>query len=358
MGVSVNSDRSAPRRARPQVASIPTGTNLAVARNPWPRQVFAPFVDVGLSAASGSYPQFDMTWAAQALGVKFFNLGFVTADQNGEPIFAGYRLHSRWDQGLRQQIAALRQAGGDVAICFGGANGAEMELARVIDDVRDLVAAYERIVEAYGVNRVNFAIEESAAADLESIFRRSQAIARLQQRLAARGRPLQVWLSVAALPTGLAPCALNVVKSAYGAGVDVEGVNVMAMNFGEAAVVNPEGRMGRYAMQSAESCCAQLCDIHDPHHAAHDPALVWARLGITPMVGQNDTLSERFYPQDAQKLLTFAEEKSVGMLSMWSINRDASTGIANYDSTGIAQEPYEFTTILASYAQLAAMRSS
>jgi hypothetical protein len=328
----------------------PKTKDLPAARALWPRSVFAPFVDVGLSAASGPYPQFDMLGAAQAFGVKYFNLGFVTSDLSGQPIFAGYRLDSPWDHGLRQQIKGLRHMGGDVAICFGGANGAEMELARVIDDVNELTAAYERVVEAYGVSRVNFAIEESALVDQESIDRRSQAIARLQQERASDGRPLEVWLSVPAMPAGLTSDALCVVISAHGAGIDLGGVNLMAMNFGEAAARDPEGRMGDLAIQAAHVVFDQLCDIQNSPNSGPRAERVWAQVGITTMVGQNDTLSERFYQRDAQRLLVFAEEKRLGMLSIWSINRDASTGIANYDSTGIAQEPYEFTTIFAPYA--------
>jgi hypothetical protein len=36
---------------------------------------------------------------------------------------------------------------------------------------------------------------------------------------------------------------------------------------------------------------------------------------------------------------------------MWSLNRDANVGRANYDSTGIGQEPYCFTSIFAPYTR-------
>lgn len=285
--------------------------------------------------------------------MKYFNLGFVNGDFNGQPIFAGYRLDSPWDHGLRRQIKELRQRGADVALCFGGANGAEMELARVVDDVNELATAYEHVVDSYGVNRVNFAIEESALVDQESIDRRSQAIVCLQQKRACAGHPLEVWLSLPAMPAGLTTDALRVVISAYAARIDLGGVNLMAMNFGEAAARDPEERTGDLAIQAAHAAVDQLCEIQDSLNSGTCAAQVWGQVGITTMVGQNDTLTERFYQRDAQKLLAFAEVTRLGLLSIWSINRDASTGIANYDSTGIAQEPFEFTTILAPYANYA-----
>jgi len=63
--------------------------------------------------------------------------------------------------------------------------------------------------------------------------------------------------------------------------------------------------------------------------------------------------TQRFCQSDAEKVLQFARAHGVGLLSMWSLNRDAATGRANYDSTGIAGQPHEFTKIFAPYTQIA-----
>ena len=345
---SLSDLRLAHAQAARQAAKCPALPNLPPSQVRWPIQVFAPIVDVGLAAAAGPHPQYDVLSAAQRLGVKFFNLGFVTADPNGVPIFAGYRLGSPWDRGLRWQVVALRNLGGDVAISFGGANGADSELARLLDNVPQLCEAYSAVVDAYGLARVDFDIEESAARDLASIERRSLAVSSLQRARAADGRPLDVWFTLHGLPTGLAPDEINILESALAAGVEIAGVNMMTMNFGDAAAPNPEGRMGDYAISAARSLFDQLRAIFDPRRAKLSDAQIWRKIGITPMVGQNDTLSERFYQDDVPKLLDFAQQKPVGMVSLWSINRDANTGRANYDSTGIVQEPYEFTTAFTS----------
>ena len=52
-------------------------------------------------------------------------------------------------------------------------------------------------------------------------------------------------------------------------------------------------------------------------------AELWRLVGVTPMIGQNDVMSERFYIEDAEKLLDFADEVGMGFLSAWSANRDA-----------------------------------
>ena len=51
---------------------------------------------------------------------------------------------------------------------------------------------------------------------------------------------------------------------------------------------------------------------------------VWSRIGATPMIGQNDVDAERFTVDDARGLATFAVDKGLGRVSMWSLNRDAA----------------------------------
>ncbi|PRC48546.1 hypothetical protein C6A85_79295, partial [Mycobacterium sp. ITM-2017-0098] len=48
----------------------------------------------------------------------------------------------------------------------------------------------------------------------------------------------------------------------------------------------------------------------------------WSQVGVTPMIGVNDVLTEVFTVADAQALENFARAKGMGMLSMWSLTRD------------------------------------
>ena len=75
-----------------------------------------------------------------------------------------------------------------------------------------------------------------------------------------------------------------------------------------------------------------------------------AKIGITPMIGVNDVASEVFTLADAQALLDYAQtDSNVARLSMWSVARDnGNTAGAHYaspDSSGIAQQPYDFSAI-------------
>src|SRR5439155_12953991 len=114
-------------------------------------------------------------------------------------------------------------------------------------DPSALQAAYQKVIDAYHLTQLDFDIEGGAVADHASIDRRSQALAALQHDAAAAGRSLQVWLTLPVLPTGLTADGLYVVQSALRYGVNLAGVNGMAMDYGDGATPNPQGHMGDYA---------------------------------------------------------------------------------------------------------------
>ncbi|WP_214413388.1 hypothetical protein [Sphaerisporangium fuscum] len=181
-----------------------------------------------------------------------------------------------------------------------------------------------------------FDVEGSATAETASVTRRSQAIAGLQQA----NPGLKVSLTLPVLPEGLTTDGLNVVKSARDTGVDIDVVNVMAMDYYRSA------DYGDAAVQAAQSTFGQLRSLYP----GRSDAQVWRMVGVTPMLSQND--DGHVYDQaDARQLVTFAKGKHLGELAFWEMTRDrnACNG-ALYMCTNIAQSPYEFSKIFAGYA--------
>jgi Glycosyl hydrolases family 18 len=238
-------------------------------------------------------------------------------------------------------ITALRNLGGDVMVSFGGA--ANQELAEVITNVPALTAAYQSVITAYGLTHIDFDIEGAAVADHASIDRRSQAIAQLQQAATAAGRKLDVWFTLPVLPTGLTADGLYVIQSALRYGVNIAGVNVMTMDYGDSAAPNPAGHMGDFAIQAATSLFSQL---KTAYNGTQTDAQLWAKIGLTPMIGMNDIQSEVFTQQDAAKMLAFAQQHGIDRISIWSLNRDYqnSSGRINYVdnfSSSLLQSPLD-----------------
>jgi hypothetical protein len=75
--------------------------------------------------------------------------------------------------------------------------------------------------------------------------------------------------------------------------------------------------MGDLAQQAATATQAQIKSVLGLSDSA-----AWKTVAITPMIGVNDVASEIFKVDDASQLVTFAQSKGIGWLSMWSAARD------------------------------------
>ena len=325
----------------------------ALGADDWPAQVFAPYVDASL------YPVAKIADIAKATGQKRYTLGFiVAADAKTCKATWGtyYSLEAgpdSWEGGaaytLYGQIAALRSQGGDIAVSFGGAASVPLHVA--CPDVAALTAQYQAVVDKLALRRIDFDIEGSWLEDAKATTRNSQAIAALQSAAVAKGKPLGVWLTLPVLPSGLTAQGLAIVDDALAQGVDLAGVNLMAMDYGDGAAPNPKGMMGSYAISAVQATHAQLAALWAKHKLPIAPAALWGKLGCTPMIGLNDVLTELFSLADAKQVASFASAQGLGLLSMWSTNRDHPCPNSSQVQLNCSSDPgqkadFEFTAAL------------
>ncbi|MDG4666483.1 Calx-beta domain-containing protein [Mycobacterium sp. 236(2023)] len=313
----------------------------------WGEAFFAPYVDMG------AWPVPNLLALAQQRGTSLMTLGFLQATPEGKLAWAGLSAltpDSTFDQAkaINQSIAALQAAGGDVMISLGGASGtslAQWYVARGLS-AQALATAYAGVVTTYNLNRIDFDIEGAAAAEPASIALNAQALKLLQQQMPE----LEIWYTLPVLPSGLTADGINVVRKALEAGVKLDGVNIMAMDYGESAAPTsgPNAKtMGAYAIAAAESTHAQLATLY----AGFGKTFGYSQLGVTPMLGVNDVLTEVFTVSDAQALENFARAKGLGMLSMWSINRDypGNVGQATTNTSGTTTPAGGYSSVFNDY---------
>ncbi len=286
----------------------------------------APYVDMG------AWPVPSLAADSAGSGLKSYTLAFVTSVGCKASWFNSYDPRAAW---AKDQIDAVRAAGGDVKVSFGGASGTE--LAAACTTVDSLFTEYDAVVNAYNLKYVDFDIEGAAVSDTASNDRRSAALAKLQQ--AHPG--LKVSLTLPVLPEGLTTEGVNIVRSARDAGVSLDLVNVMAMDYGRAGL-----NYGTAAIQAAQSTHDQLGTLYP----AKSDAQLWASVGVTPMIGENDDHNV-FDQAAAQQVVTFAQQHHLGELAFWEMSRDANacTGGALYKCTNVAQAPFDFSKIFARY---------
>ncbi|MBK7821980.1 MAG: glycosyl hydrolase family 18 [Tessaracoccus sp.] len=305
---------------------------------PW----FAAYVD---ATATPAYP-FEAPAAATDGNVV---LSFIVAAGPGrcEASWGGYYSPDEAQEklDLDRRIARLRQSNGEVVLSLGGQ--ANSELALECDTVDELSAEYARVVERYQPAAMDLDIEGPALADVASRTRRAQAVADLQASL---DHHLPVWLTLPVGPDGLTPDGVATVQAFLEAGVRLDGVNIMTMNFANAEAATDQSAV---AIASLRATHRQLVALYADRGKAIGSMTAWRMIGATPMIGQNDVTAEVFTLDDARRLRAFAEENQLGRLSMWSANRDASCAPAYVDlsvvsdsCSGVNQGEELFATIL------------
>ena len=280
-------------------------------------------------------------------------LAFVTADP-AQPCVPSWGGTVSLDEAARtlqldDKIRKFRAAGNDVAVSFGGQRGPE--LAAVCQDAAALAEAYTTVINRYSLNVVDLDVE-GQAADPVAAKARAEALARIQ---AARpkGNPLRVWLTLPVARDGLGSKGKDNVKAMLSAGVELAGVNIMTMNFGPLR----EGETMLAASQlAAEATHQDLEQLYSDAGKPADAGKIWQGIGLTPMVGDNDVAGNTFSVQDASGLNSFARERGIGRLSLWSINRDngcsplatdAPQG-PSADCSGVEQDAGDFARALSS----------
>lgn len=267
---------------------------------------FAPYVDVLQYSA-------DDLVAVRNAGIKHLNLAFVIAGNGCTPAWDGQV--GVGDTSVKNKISAYRNAGGQVRISFGGESGTE--LAASCSSAEELAAAYQSVVDAYGATRLDFDVEGGVLSDSASVDRRSRAIAILERTASSAGKSLDVSVTLPVNPTGLTGDGVALLNSASSNGATIHAVNVMAMDFGDSAAPDPDGRMGHYAIESMKGTQKQVKSAFGLSDRA-----AWSRVAVTTLIGVNEPSTEVFTASDAQQLSAFARSQGAAWMSFWQLARD------------------------------------
>jgi len=311
---------------------------------------FGGYVDV---TATPTYPFETPRGPAQSSVI----LAFVVASP-GQPCTATWggaytlgQAASRLD--LDRRMSQLRLVGGQARVSFGGQAG--KELATTCTDPVALGEAYQSVVDRYKLTSIDLDLEGASLEDTAAATRRAAAMKKVQGRERAAGRNLAVWLTLPVATSGLTAQGTSVVAGMLSSGVDLAGVNGMTMDFG---TLSPSTQpLARAVIQASTALQAQVRAAFAQAGRPLGDGSAWARVGITPMIGQNDVASEKFTIADATAVNQFARAHGVGQLSIWSLNRDSTCGpplptalpVVQTSCSGIDQGSQSFADVLAAH---------
>jgi len=314
----------------------------AAAYDPW----FAGYVDVTAT------PTYDFE-ASPDLAGNDVVLSFIVAATD-DPCAPSWGTHFSLAEAadqldLDRRLARVKQLGGQIVVSFGGL--LNTELGTGCTDTAALSAAYAAVLDRYDVTTIDLDLEGANLTDTAAATRRAAAIAQLQADRRAAGEDLAVWLTLPVATGGLTADGTHAVSAMLDARVDLAGVNLMTMDFGSSKDAGET--MAQASVRAVTAAHRQIGTLYSRAGTELADATVWQKIGITPMVGQNDVAGEIFTLDDATALNTFAQEQRVGRMSLWSLNRDTTCG-SNYadvkrvsDScSGIVQGDSKFVHLL------------
>lgn len=332
-----------PQRAGPITIRNPGGKTLNAIRSKLLRAVLGTAL-VGSAASAGAAqlaPYFytwgygNTTYAVSSLmdargkmGLNAATLAFVVS--NG-----GCNTDSSVSN-MQSDITAFQAAGGRVIISFGGANGTYLESTCTATQLSDLIG---NMLQTTGVRAIDFDVEGGQLGNPALNTTRNAAIKTLRQRFPN----LYVSLTLPSVPVhpswgggGLDHFGVAAVQSAAQAGAVIDIVNLMTMDFGGS--YHNGSTMSQLSQSAATAAVAQLAPIYPNKTNAQ----LWAMLGITPMIGNNDVAGETFTTNDAVTLTQFAQQKGVGHVSYWALQRDRPGSGPLGEYSQVPQSIYQF----------------
>ncbi|CAM3507625.1 hypothetical protein BS639_20335 [Rouxiella silvae] len=294
----------------------------------WPAQFYAPYVDFAVGAENIT----DMANLKKQNNISHYTLAFIVANSANQCLPTWGTSYPVKNYSQYAKIKALRKAGGDVMVSLGGANS--FPLASACKNADDLAQQYYDVVENLNLTKLDFDVEQPWSADMESIQRRNHALKIVQQRWQEEGRKVDVWYTLAVLPTGLTN-GKAILQNAKDQGVEVAGVNLMTMDYGPGVCPASKGEedniQGQCGVDAVEATAKQLKQMDLFPGLSIEQ--IYGKIGSTPMIGYNDAQGEVFYLSDARLVLEDAKAKKLGMLSEWSVQRDKPGAIGRADSS-------------------------
>ncbi|RKE22348.1 chitinase [Streptomyces sp. TLI_171] len=270
----------------------------------------------------------------QATGATQFTLAFMLSDGSCNPKWDGSRaLTGGSDQSA---VNAIRSAGGDVLVSFGGWSG--NKLGEKCTSAAALAGAYQKVISAYKLKAIDIDIENTEVA---SATVRQRVISALKT-VKADNPGLKVYVTFGTTTSGPDSAGLDLIKKGAAAGLAVDGWTIMPFDFG-----GHSGTMGAVSTKAADGLKNAVASAY-----GYDSATAYKHIGISSMNGKTDESDETVTTADFTTMLNYAKSHHLARFTFWAVNRDRAcpSGTPAGDAcSGISQSAYAFTKIIASY---------
>jgi chitinase len=279
-----------------------------------------------------------LTSVMSATGAKAFTLAFIVANGGCTPAWeadAGLDNVSS-DTQVGPIINAIRAAGGDVVVSFGGYNG--NKLGQECGTPQATAAAEQAIISKYSLNALDFDLEEPEYENATAINNELGAAQILQQN----NPGLYESITIPGTTSGTGYFGQQLLNNAKTLGYTPNNYAIMPFD-------------GGFSGASSQISALQSFNTMLMNTFGWSSATAYAHEGISSMNGRTDS-AEYFYQSDFQTVLSFAESNHLARYTFWAANRDRqcnppdNNGALSGTCSSVAQNDWDFTKIIVQFA--------
>src|SRR5579884_1641168 len=279
----------------------------------------------------------DLTAVMSASGAKAFTLAFIVANGGCTPAWetdSGLDDVSS-DTQVGPIINAIRAAGGDVVVSFGGYGGTK--LGQTCGTPQATAAAEQAVISKYGLNALDFDLEEPEYENAAAINNELGAA----QILQANNPGLYESITIPGTTSGTGYFGQQLLNNAKSLGFTPSNYAIMPFD-------------GGFSGASSQITTLQDFNTILMNTFGWSSATAYAREGISSMNGRTDS-GEYFYQSDFQTVLSFAQSNHLGRFTFWSVNRDRqctppdNNGTLSATCSSVPQNSWDFTKIIVQF---------
>src|SRR3984885_7778561 len=271
----------------------------------------------------------DLGQVMSATGQKAFDMAFVLADNgNCDAAWNGTDPVSS-DTQVASVINEVRGDGGDVIVSAGGYNGTK--LGQVCGTAAATAAAYQQVINTYGLHAFDFDLEEPEIENSAAIDNELGAAQILQEN----NPGLFISITIPSIATGANYFGQQLLDEAKTLGFTPNDYTIMPFDGGFNG--------GSSQVTALQDFNAQLVSTF-----GWSSSTAYAHEGFSGMNGRTDD-AEYFYQSDFQTVLSFAQSVGLGRFTFWSVNRDRecnppdNNGDLSSDCSSVTQNSWDFT---------------
>ncbi|GDY31341.1 hypothetical protein [Gandjariella thermophila] len=283
----------------------------------------------------------DLPRLMAATGQQSFTLAVVRAPDDGgcRPAWDGDKPVAA-DTTVGKVITAVRAAGGDVSVSFGGYGGTK--LGQVCGSAQATADAYQQVIDRYRLKAVDFDLEPPGYGSPDAVANELAAARILQEH----NPGLYVSVTTAGSAAGTGPFGQQMLNQA-------KRVGFAPNNY----AITPFG--GGFVGSGSQISALEAFHGILMNTFGWDSATAYAREGFAGINGTSDA-GEVFTQADFQAVLDYAIGHKLSRYTFFTVNRDrpCASPTDNGVCSNIPQRPGDFTTLTTRFGNATAPTAS